>query len=111
MCTLTTIPMKLFLDLCLFVSEFLEKLSIPISEGDYEYMLNKPIPFRGLEGEEIVMTATEEGPKLKLIDADEFGNEVITERTYFEDGLMEQVTYFKKGGPKVIRKFKRVLNK
>ena len=36
-------------------SDILVRLTIPISEVEYEYMLDNPIPFKGLEGEEVTI--------------------------------------------------------
>ena len=66
----------------IFLADFLDYLAIPISEEEYEYMLDIPIPFRGLGGEMVVMTATVDGPTLVLVDKDVLGNEIVTRRTF-----------------------------
>ena len=46
------------------------------------------------------MTATRDGPTLTIVDVDAFGNEIVTERM-FSDEEMEQVTFFRRGGPEL----------
>ena len=53
------------------------------------------------------MTATEDGPALTLVDVDAFGNEIVTERMFSDDG-MEQVTFLRRGGARAVRKFKKI---
>ena len=55
----------------------------------------------------MVMTARREGANFILVDVDAFGNEIVTERIFTEEG-MEQTTFFRKGGVKAVRKFKKV---
>ena len=55
---------------------------------------------------QVVMTATRDGPSLTLVDVDSFGNEIVTERIFSEDG-MEQATFLKRGGVRAVRKFKK----
>ena len=52
-CSIADIPANLLFRGLLFISDALHNLTIPISEEDYEYLLNNPIPFKGLEGEEV----------------------------------------------------------
>ena len=52
-CLIAHIPAKLVSQALIFLSNMLVSLTIPISEEEYEYMLNNPIPFKGLEGEEV----------------------------------------------------------
>ena len=53
------------------------------------------------------MTATQDGPTLRLVDVDAYGNEIVTERIFSEEG-MEQVSFFRRGGAKAIRKFEKI---
>ena len=53
-CSIADIPANLLFRGLLFISDVLHNLTIPISEEDYEYLLNNPIPFKGLEGEEVI---------------------------------------------------------
>ena len=42
-----------------------------------------------------------------LVDVDNFGNEIVTERTFTDEG-MEQTTYLKRGGIKAVRIFEKI---
>jgi hypothetical protein len=56
---------------------------------------------------QVGMTATEDGPTLTLVDVDAFGNEIVTERMFSDEG-MEQVTFLRRGGARAVRKFKKI---
>merc|ERR1719430_1530825 len=101
------IPANLLFRALMFMADGLHSLTIPISEEDYEYMLDNPIPFKGLEGEEVVMTAKMEGAHVTLVDVDAFGNEIVTERVFTEEG-MEQTTYLRNGKVRAVRKFEKI---
>merc|ERR1719228_463243 len=92
----------------IFLADNLDYLIIPISEKEYEYMLDIPIPFRGMDGEMVDMTATVDGPTLVLVDNDVHGNEIVTERAFSEDGSMEQTTFSRNGGVMAVRKFQKI---
>ena len=106
-CSIADIPANLLFRALIFMTDVLNNLTIPISEDDYEYMLDNPIPFKGLEGQEVVMTAKMEGAFVTLVEVDAFGNEIVTERVFTEEG-MEQTTYLKNGTVRAVRKFKKV---
>ena len=73
-----------------------------------KYVLNNPISFKGLEGEEVVMSAFMAGTTLTLVNSDGFGNEIVTERIFSDEG-MEQATFLSSGGVRAVRKFKKIL--
>ena len=106
-CNIADIPANLLFRALIFMADGLNSLTIPISEEDYEYMLDNPIPFKGLEGEEVVMTAKMEGAHVTLVDVDAFGNEIVTERIFTEEG-MEQTTFLRNGKVRAVRKFVKI---
>ena len=108
-CNIADIPANLLFRALIFMADGLHNVTIPISEEDYEYMLDNPIPFKGLEGEEVVMTAKMEGEGayVTLVDVDAFGNEVVTERIFTEEG-MEQTTFLRNGKVRAVRKFVKI---
>ena len=106
-CSIVDIPANLLFRALIFMADVLHSLAIPISEEEYEYAMDNPIPFRGLEGEEVVMTAKMKGAQVTLVDVDAFGNEIVTERIFTDDG-MEQTTFLRNGGVKAVRKFEKV---
>ena len=106
-CSIADIPANLLFRALIFMVDMLHNLTIPISEDDYEYAMDNPIPFKGLEGEEVVMTAKMKGAYVTLVDVDAFGNEIVTERMFTDEG-MEQTTFLRNGGVKAVRKFEKV---
>ena len=52
-CSIAIIPTNLLFGARMFTSDVLHNLTIPISKEDYEYRLDNPIPFKGLEGKEV----------------------------------------------------------
>ena len=52
-CSIAIIPANLLFGALMFLSDVMHNLTIPISEEDYEYRLDNPIPFKGLEGKEV----------------------------------------------------------
>ena len=106
-CSIADIPVNLLFRALIFMADVLHSLTIPISEEDFEYAMDNPIPFKGLEGEEVVMTAKMKGAHVTLVDVDAFGNENVTERIFTDEG-MEQTIFFRSGGVKAVRKFERV---
>merc|ERR1712142_384668 len=106
-CNIADIPANLLFRALLFITNMLDNFTVPISEEDYEYLLDNPIPFKGLEGEDVVMTAKKDGAMLTLVDVDAFGNEIVTERIFTDEG-MEQTTYLKRGGIKAVRMFEKI---
>ena len=53
------------------------------------------------------MTATQDGPILRLVDVDVYGNEIVTERIFSDEGK-KQVSFFRSGGAKSVRNFEKV---
>ena len=54
-CKVAHMPANLAFQILILASDLLVRLTIPISEVEYEYMMNNPIPFKGLEGEEVTI--------------------------------------------------------
>ena len=54
-CQMAHMPANLVFQILILSSDILVRLTIPISEVEYENMMNNPIPFKGLEGEEVTI--------------------------------------------------------